>query len=54
LPLDITKGQLAALLGTIPATLSRALYKLSQDGVITTEGNVIYVRDRAALERLAQ
>ncbi len=32
--LDLPKGQLAALLGTVPETLSRAFYKLSQEGKI--------------------
>ncbi|MGK7889306.1 MAG: Crp/Fnr family transcriptional regulator [Leptolyngbyaceae cyanobacterium] len=54
LHLNITKSQLAALLGTIPETLSRTLYKLSQDRILEIEGKVIYVRDRAALEKLAQ
>jgi CRP/FNR family transcriptional regulator len=52
--LDITKSQLAALLGTIPETLSRTLYKLSQEGIIEIDGKAIDVRDRSALEKLAQ
>lgn len=39
--LDLPKGQLAALLGTIPETLSRAFYKLSQEGMIEINGNKI-------------
>lgn len=47
--LDITKSQLAALLGTIPETLSRVFYKLSSDGLITIHGSEIQLLD---LERL--
>ncbi|WP_427157996.1 Crp/Fnr family transcriptional regulator [Aliinostoc sp. HNIBRCY26] len=39
--LDLPKGQLAALLGTIPETLSRAFYKLSQSGMIEMNGTKI-------------
>lgn len=39
--LDLPKSQLAALLGTIPETLSRAFYKLSQEGKIEIEGTKI-------------
>ncbi|WP_066426436.1 Crp/Fnr family transcriptional regulator [Anabaena sp. 4-3] len=39
--LDLPKGQLAALLGTIPETLSRAFYKLSQEGLIEMNGTKI-------------
>ncbi|NJK99406.1 MAG: Crp/Fnr family transcriptional regulator [Spirulinaceae cyanobacterium SM2_1_0] len=51
--LDISKVQLAALLGTVPETLSRALQKLSHDGVIAVEGNVIVLCDRDTLEQLS-
>ena len=36
--LDLTKTQLAAVLGTIPATLSRAFYRLSSKGIIAVNG----------------
>ncbi|MBD2666289.1 transcriptional regulator, Crp/Fnr family [Richelia sinica FACHB-800] len=39
--LDLPKGQLAALLGTVPETLSRAFYKLSQEGKIEITGTKI-------------
>ncbi|HLO89034.1 MAG TPA: Crp/Fnr family transcriptional regulator [Nostocaceae cyanobacterium] len=39
--LDLPKSQLAALLGTVPETLSRAFYKLSQEGKIEINGTKI-------------
>ncbi|MGC9504603.1 Crp/Fnr family transcriptional regulator [Baaleninema sp.] len=51
--LDVTKGQLAAFLGTIPETLSRAFAKLAQEGIIDVEGAEVTLRDRSRLERLA-
>jgi len=53
LDLDITKTQLASLLGTIPETLSRILAKLAQQGIISVEGRTIRVLDRKSLESLA-
>lgn len=47
--LEITKTQLAGRLGTIPETLSRVLNKLSKEGLISIEGNLIQLRDRAGL-----
>jgi CRP/FNR family transcriptional regulator len=43
--LDLTKSQLAATLGTIPATLSRAFYRLSSEGLITVNGAQIELLD---------
>lgn len=51
--LDITKAQLASLLGTIPETLSRILAKMAQQEIISVEGRKITVVDRKALEILA-
>lgn len=51
--LDITKGQLASLLGTIPETLSRILGKMSQQGFIQVEGRTIRILDREGLESLS-
>jgi len=53
LELDITKGQLASLLGTIPETLSRILAKMSGQGIIESEGPKIKIIDRQGLEDLA-
>ena len=51
--LDLTKTQLAASLGTIPATLSRVFYRLSCDGLIEIEGSRITVLDRDRLDQLS-
>lgn len=47
--LEISKGQLASLLGTIPETLSRIFAKLSEEGLIKVEGRKIHLLDRQAL-----
>ncbi|MGC9022783.1 MAG: Crp/Fnr family transcriptional regulator, partial [Dissulfurimicrobium sp.] len=52
--LDITKNQLAGLLGTIPETLSRIFARLSGRGLIRMEGADITILDRRGLEDLAQ
>ncbi|MCK8600434.1 Crp/Fnr family transcriptional regulator [Desulfoferrobacter suflitae] len=51
--LNITKGQLASLLGTIPETLSRILGKMNQMQLIEVQGPKITIVDREALEDLA-
>ena len=43
--LDIPKGQLASLLGTIPETLSRIFAKMTDEGLIRVEGRTIYIED---------
>jgi len=48
--LDINKGQLAGLLGTVPETLSRALNRLTNRGLIKVEGRRITILDRAGLQ----
>jgi CRP/FNR family transcriptional regulator len=53
LELDITKAQLASLLGTIPETLSRILTKMAQQEIITVEGRLIRILDPNALKSLA-
>lgn len=47
--LDISKGQLASLLGTIPETLSRIFAKLNDEGLIRVEGRLIHLLDRDGL-----
>lgn len=54
LSLDISKGQLSSLLGTIPETLSRILTKMIKADLIRSEGSRrIRILDRAGLEELA-
>lgn len=43
--LDIPKGQLASLLGTIPETLSRIFARMTDEGLIRVEGRIIYIDD---------
>jgi len=52
--LDIPKGQLAALLGTIPETLSRILNKMTKQGFIEGDGPRIRILDRETLTELAE
>jgi len=54
LRLDLPKGQLASLLGTIPETLSRVLKKMTEAGYINVDGNDIEVANAEGLETLAQ
>ncbi|PKN34006.1 MAG: transcriptional regulator [Deltaproteobacteria bacterium HGW-Deltaproteobacteria-19] len=51
--LDLSKTQLAALLGTIPETLSRILTRMGRRGLIRTQGSRIAILDRAGLETIA-
>jgi CRP/FNR family transcriptional regulator len=48
-----TKRQLAARIGTIPETFSRALGRMKADGVLRVRGSQITILDAAALEELA-
>jgi CRP/FNR family transcriptional regulator len=48
--LDISKGQLASLLGTIPETLSRIFAKMSDEGLIKVDGKQISLLDIEGLE----
>jgi CRP/FNR family transcriptional regulator len=55
LQLDISKNQLASLLGTIPETLSRILARMCKEGLIETTGQrQVRILDRAGLEELAE
>ena len=54
LSLDISKGQLSSVLGTIPETLSRIFTKMAKAGLIQLEGlRHIHILDRVGLEKLA-
>lgn len=52
--LNISKSQLASLLGTIPETLSRILAKMSSANLIEVKGKDIQLFDRDGLEDLAE
>ena len=52
--LNITKGQLASLLGTIPETLSRILAKMSIYSFIKVNGRRIQILDFTGLKDLAE
>jgi CRP/FNR family transcriptional regulator len=52
--LDLNKRQLAARLGTIPETLSRVFYRLSQDGLLRVDGATITLLDRDRLRAMSQ
>lgn len=47
--LEISKGQLASLLGTIPETLSRIFARMSEEGLIRVDGRNISLLDKKAL-----
>ena len=51
--LDVSKGQLASLLGTIPETLSRILAKMNRQELIRSRGAQIRIMDRPGLEAIA-
>jgi len=51
--LDVSKGQLASLLGTIPETLSRILAKMNRQELIRSRGAQIRIMDRRGLEAIA-
>lgn len=54
LTLEVPKAQMAALLGTIPETLSRILTRMSKQGLITSDGPSIKILDREGLAELAE
>jgi CRP/FNR family transcriptional regulator len=47
--IDISKGQLASLLGTIPETLSRILRKMSENKIIKVSGRRIILLKKSVL-----
>lgn len=54
LELDVSKGELAAAVGTVPETLSRAFQQLRRAGAVETKGRRVIIKDEALLERLAR
>lgn len=53
LELDMPKGQLAGLLGTIPETLSRIITRMAKQGLIESDGRLVRIKDRPGLIELA-
>ncbi len=54
LRLDIPKGELAHLLGTIPETLSRIFARMIKQDLIITDGPKIKILDRQGLMEIAE
>lgn len=54
LDLGISKSELAAAVGTVPETLSRAFQQLDRAGAVETKGRKVVIKDRAVLERVAR
>jgi CRP-like cAMP-binding protein len=54
LDLGMSKGELAATVGTVPETLSRAFQQLSRAGAVETKGRKVVIKDRALLVRVAR
>ncbi len=52
--LDISKGQLASLLGTVPETLSRILRRMAEHGIIEVKGRQIRLLDIPNLVALSE
>jgi CRP-like cAMP-binding protein len=52
--LDMSKGNIASLLGTVPETLSRILNRMSKRGILRSEGQRIIILDRPGLEEIAR
>jgi len=52
--LNISKGQLASLLGTIPETLSRIFAKMTAQNLIDVAGRKIWLKNLAGLKDLAE
>ncbi len=52
--LNISKGQLASLLGTIPETLSRIFAKMADQDLIRVDGREIELIDYRGIEELAE
>ena len=49
--LDISKGQLASLLGTSPETLSRIFAKMTEEGLIEVRGRIIALKNLSGLDQ---
>ncbi len=47
--LDISYRELSKIIGVTPEALSRALRKMSEDGVIEVDGNEVTIADKDSL-----
>lgn len=52
--LSVTRRELAKILGATPEALSRAIRKMTSDGLLRTEGRVVHLLDRRALMQMAE
>jgi len=52
--LTLSQRELAKILGATPETLSRALRKMANDGILATAGRTITILNNKALEQLAE
>ena len=52
--LTISQRELSKILGATPEALSRALRKMANDGILSTEGRVITILNHKALKQLAE
>ncbi|NLN39397.1 MAG: Crp/Fnr family transcriptional regulator [Smithella sp.] len=52
--LDVSKNQMAGLLGTIPETLSRILKRMAEENLIKTDARTITILNRKHLTDLAE
>ncbi|NPU84775.1 MAG: Crp/Fnr family transcriptional regulator [Syntrophaceae bacterium] len=52
--LPITQRELAKILGATPEALSRAIKKMSNEGLLRTEGRVVRLLDRPSLVQMAE
>lgn len=52
--LDVSKNQMASLLGTIPETLSRILKRMADEDLIKTDTRTITILDQSGLVDLAE
>jgi CRP-like cAMP-binding protein len=48
--IDVSKAQLASLIGTIPETLSRILKKMSERGILSVSGRKVKLLNKKALQ----
>ena len=52
--LDVSKNQMAGLLGTIPETLSRILKRMTDEKLIKADARTISILDKKGLSELAE